>query len=739
MYICFKCRKELETPTILIRHFKSNHLLTRQSLNILCMQNSCKQTFTNFSYFRMHLEKVHTNESNTNNFSETPNTFSSSETVASTKTHSVITEKITHVPFTIQELKYKALDLSLSLYDMNSMPRNHVITIQNTISSLVSSIAAAVSSLVKDDQIQSDIKTIIDFCKNPFEDIATEYRMIKTLKNLMLYEDPKLIAIDEKIAEIICHGNPTLGVKTYDVIVMPLQFMIKSIFEIPDLLNQTLENIQNSLSDSNYTSLANGEIFKKKVEQLGSTFVIPYILYFDDFQINNALGSHTYSICGCYIHFPLMPKYLLSKIQFIFSAAFISTSNLKECGNERSFYHFAEELKQLEMGIDVLVGGKIRKIRFILCLIVGDNLAVNSILGYVESFNAKRFCRTCRRLKSEMQFDSTEIQESIRTDVTYQNDLDEGNYKETGLKSSCIFNDLEYFNVADNFAFDIMHDVYEGVCEYDVCKILVALINENIICLNTINSRKKLFTYGETEIGNTSAPLNLNRLTSCKLKMTASESACFVHFLPLMIGDLVPPDNQNWLLLLLLLDIIDLLFRSKYTSSDLDKLKLLVKNHHTLYTKLFGALKPKHHFIVHYATAIQKCGPLRYIWSMRFEAKHKDAKIYFNSITSRINPPYSLAIKNGLKFAKFLLERRTGLEPIYECSSFNTDTTVATSDYVDKINKIEDLCLGRYKMCADLTFKGTRYKSSYYLGIVSTDFELYKIIHLIVSYNDKFL
>lgn len=163
------------------------------------------------------------------------------------------------------------------------------------------------------------------------------------------------------------------------------------------------------MSENTLSNFANGAIFRDKLKEFESAIVIPYVLYFDDFQINNALGSHTYSICGCYIHFPIIPKHLLSQLQFIFPAAFISTSNLKEYGNERSFHPLVEELKQLELGIEIVLGSSVRKVHFILGLIVGDNLAVNSVLGYVQSFTAKRYCRACRPIRSEMQYDCGEI------------------------------------------------------------------------------------------------------------------------------------------------------------------------------------------------------------------------------------------------------------------------------------------------------------------------------------------
>lgn len=63
------------------------------------------------------------------------------------------------------------------------------------------------------------------------------------------------------------------------------------------------------------------------------------------------------------------------------------------------------------------------------------------------------------------------------------------------------------------------------------------------------------------------------------------------------------------------------------------------------------SLKPKHHFLAHYPLLISKIGPVRYLWSMRYEAFHKILKSTANSITSRKNILLTLAIKQQLRFS----------------------------------------------------------------------------------------
>lgn len=502
--------------------------------------------------------------------------------------------------------------------------------------------------------------------------------------------------------------------------------MVKSIFEIPNLLHFTLENTKRSLQSNYLCNFASGEIFKLKKQKMQSALVIPYFLYLDHFQINNPLGSHTHSICGCYLNFPTMPQHLLSKLEYIFHAAFISSENLKNCGNSNTFYHLVEELKLLEEGIEIVAENTKFKVSFILGLIVGDNLAVNSILGFVQSFNSLKYCRVCTRTKAEMQYDVHENVDYLRTKKNYEEDLLKNNFQATGLKSSCIFNELNYFYVTDNFCFDLMHDIYEGVCIYDVCNVLVALINEKVVTLNTINNRKKLFQFGETEIGNNSVPLCIARLKTFNLKMSASEIGCFIHFLPLIIGDLIPIGNKNWELLITLLQILDFLLKPTYNYDELSHFQQLIKKTSQIYTKLYGTLKPKHHFLVHYATAIKKCGPLKYMWSMRFEAKHKESKMYLNNITSRVNPSRSLAIKSAIKFSSFLLDHESSLEPVFSYKSSKT-VDLRQYDFFSKIISIPDINFTNVDIIDELTYKSTLYKPNYFLAIRKTAIDLFEI------------
>lgn len=89
----------------------------------------------------------------------------------------------------------------------------------------------------------------------------------------------------------------------------------------------------------------------------------------------------------------------------------------------------------------------------------------------------------------------------------------------------------------------------------------------------------------------------------------------------------------------------------------LQYLDALVTEHHQLYLYLFkDTLKPKHHFLLHYARVMKSVSPLINIWCMRCEAKHRQSKIAAHICSSRRNLPLTLAIKHQLKLCYRLFQ-----------------------------------------------------------------------------------
>lgn len=134
--------------------------------------------------------------------------------------------------------------------------------------------------------------------------------------------------------------------------------------------------------------------------------------------------------------------------------------------------------------------------------------------------------------------------------------------------------------------------------------------------------------------------------------MTASEVKTLITFFPLIMGKMIPSNDEVWSYLCNLLKICHILMLREVPQSLVETLRQLVEIHHYKYQKLFSDnLKPKNHNLVHYASSLLTSGTPRHQWAMRGEGKHREAKQYTRANNNKVNLCKSLSIKAGYKFA----------------------------------------------------------------------------------------
>lgn len=472
-----------------------------------------------------------------------------------------------------------------------------------------------------------------------------------------------------------------------------------------------MSDLNSSNSNFKLTNFIQGELWQKKIYHLKDKMVIPYHLYFDDWEPDNALGSHKKlnSIAACYAMFPTIPPKFYSLLENILVVQLFKSID-KKFGDSQTYLNLIKECIFLEKeGIDIEINNKKIKVHFVLGLIIGDNLGIHEILGFAVSFMANFNCVFCKVTRVNSQKLCCEDMSLLRNIIQYNLDLQSNDVSTTGIKYECIFNKIPTFHAITNFSVDIMHDMYEGVCHYDLSIILNYFLENGLFTLDALNNKKKLFDYGVTEIGNISQPIQLKHIEKNKFNMSASEMRCFVHFLPLIIGEYVPVKDKVWHFFLKLVQILDILTSKSFSEPKINLLSSLIKDHHSFYTNFFKVnLKPKHHHMVHYPMIIKHSGPLVNIWCMRTEGKHKELKAYSNAITSRINLPFSIMMKQQFILANRKFSNRgffdkiefgprnsnsqflvSNLNASFSCSSFLINTTEITIFNWAKVNGVE--------------------------------------------------
>jgi len=127
------------------------------------MQNRCHQIFTNFVNFRKHLESNHKQKNSileTSNTTENMTAENMLDVQETTDTELDISHTLEEsfdlgngstrqdISKVLYNLKLKSLELTLSLYDANAMPRNQVVKIQNSFASMLKSISHSLERLL---------------------------------------------------------------------------------------------------------------------------------------------------------------------------------------------------------------------------------------------------------------------------------------------------------------------------------------------------------------------------------------------------------------------------------------------------------------------------------------------------------------------------------------------------------------------------------------------------------------
>ncbi|KAJ8044396.1 hypothetical protein HOLleu_07132 [Holothuria leucospilota] len=170
---------------------------------------------------------------------------------------------------------------------------------------------------------------------------------------------------------------------------------------------------------------------------------------------------------------------------------------------------------------------------------VGDNLALNPLLGFAGSFSANYYCRFCKSHKTVSQTAIDEDEPLLRTKENFEKDLQTSNLSETGVSHNSILNHLSNYHIIDNKAVDIMHDLFEGVIPKEIKLILGTLIAQGCFTLDDINNRIASFDYGFIDKKNRPSPIlssALNNPSGASGQKAAQMMTLFFN-IPLMLGD----------------------------------------------------------------------------------------------------------------------------------------------------------------------------------------------------------
>lgn len=442
---------------------------------------------------------------------------------------------------------------------------------------------------------------------------------------------------------------------------IPLVETFRRFFSVTNVLSSTLRYMDSLKGAEVIENFVQGSLWKDRVNapERSGKVTIPYFLYFDDFELGNALGSRAgvHKLGGVYISFPCLAvdfpsgRFVSSSsLDKIILASLFHSSDRVEFGNAAIFMPIIKEMNQLYLeGIDFHLPDFTGKVYFQLSLLVADNLGCHQLCGFVESFSANRCCRTCRVTKADLQKEPVENPALLRNSFNYFQDLADNDPSLTGVKAKPVWFEVEGFHMLNQIGVDCMHDIFHGVASVTLAFLLKKFIQLRYFNADTLNSRLHRFDFGPDNAAKPVA-MSADNINKGNIKQSASGMATLLRYFPLIVYGLIPEDDIYWPLFLALRDVVDLVMAKVCSLPDYSELlESLVCHLNTLFIELSGGpLRPKFHFLVHYPRALAKFGPLSRISSMRFEGKHRLFKSAANVTAGRVNITLTLAKKHQL-------------------------------------------------------------------------------------------
>ena len=483
------------------------------------------------------------------------------------------------------------------------------------------------------------VDQLFEKLENPFTSLNTESK-----QNVFFEKKWKTVQPVEKVLGVRFENRRNQSTGTYDQVVVtdkfayvPILQTLQSILENPNLRDMLTSS--HTPKDNVYFDVKDGLYMKRHPLFSNESCALQIQLFYDDFETANPLGSKKgiHKLGAIYFTLRNFPPKVNSSLVNIHLCALFHAQDIKTYGFDTILQPIVSDLKVLETdGIKVPtlkspVHGSIVQV-------TGDNLGIHGLFGLVESFSARNCCRFCVLEKSHFQTVFCEDEESVifRTKDMHEEHCYTAQTNPQlphvyGVKRSCLLNSLQYFHTVENYSVDIMHDVLEGVGQYEL-KLVLEYVQVNFITAREMARRIESFNYGYSERRNRPPAVKLFD-GSNDLGLNAIQSWCLLRNMPLIFGDLVQRDDECWHLLMLLLQIMDIAFSPVVTYGMTIFLKHIIVEHHRLFKHVFPSknLLPKHHFMTHYPRCIREIGPILHTWCMRYEAKHNFFKTQLKS------------------------------------------------------------------------------------------------------------
>ena len=709
------CQQKCSNLNNLINHFKSHFEF---GLKVKCPFNNCRSSFGNVPVLRTHISRNHkilkpssiTDLEEYTADSDLNSSFVENEEDITIQSHE---ESLLNAPNNIPQVEEDIPAMfEKNLGTFYSKLYSKCLVASETIQEIVNAI---------DNLAEININYMINKARISLENIGLETHKIEVFLSNMKHSN--LFKKNSEFKSSHLRQNflkNRLGhVQPIEVILGKKNNKDHKAYYVP--LLQSLANLINNNTkvidvkkkekNENYSDITDGKLYlSNKVFQLDESIAI--VLYMDAFEPLNPLGpaKGLYKMMGVYYSLVNIDNFRRSSVDQMQLLMMCTEKDLKYFGYHVVFEPFLKEIAILESQ-GITLDGQCEKVKGTLHSIVSDNLGAHGIAGMIESFSGHYFCRYCLVTKSEFVEDPC-CEKTLRS-IDHYNvllpDIDELGIGDSvlGVKKRSVFVTEEYHVFAPGLPPCLGHDLFEGVVAYDLHLIIVYFIKQDWFELEFMNYRIKNFGYGATEKKDKPPLLSI---TKTRLAGNAVQNWVLLRMLPLLIGKHVKPEDDIWQLYIKLKSLVELIVAPKITGVQICILLQCISEYLYERKKLFPdvSLRPKHHYLLHYPWLIDQFGPLIYVWTMRFESKHRFFKRTAKACNNYKNLQKSLSERHQYLQAYF--NSGTLFDQILSCQDLPANVDLNGSEYAISMSVME--YTAGDTLSEDITYKGIRYRKN---------------------------
>lgn len=734
--ISFKCSlctlEQSISEDALFSHLRA-HLKSHET--VVCPYKSCNYSTNVYSSFNAHKSRVHHGgclsdlQEGVGHPDTQPLYFTSGacnvseEPESNTNDDNEDIEDIDDVNALRNQLKHNVASLFLkmqAILHISNMATNEIIEdlsdiyvlsqplIRKTVSDVLQKHGYNVSAVTMDELVSAVMDCNILFSETSE---GAELSSFKRRKTFIEHNYPVVMPLQYDLQQ-------SESFSTY----VPVLSMIQSLFRNSDILTKiTAENSEVGC----YRSYVDGTYYRENELLSAEELRLSLQLYVDDLEIANPLGTarKIHKLCAVYWTLAnLHPKYR-SALHSIQLAVLCKVTDIQTYGYPTVLAPLLHDLQTLESD-GVFIDSVGHNVKGTVFCVSADNLAAHGLAGFVESFRAGNICRFCLATSEEVQVSSvsdgtfvrrTKAEHDLHVQKVMHND---SVYSLCGVKRDCVLRQsLTHFHPITGFPPDILHDLLEGIVPAELCLCIKEMIQLQHFTLEWLNQKIMSFPYQFSDKVDKPKPLPKTLMSKGTIGGNGHENATLLRLLPLLIGNAVPKTSGPWAVLMELKDLVELAMCPLFTEEMLDYLSCKIDEHRQTLKEVFPEwrLRPKHHYVEHYADLIKCFGPLVHLWTMRFEGKHRFFKRVVHDAQNFKNILKTMAVRHQYMIA-YHLSSGSFFKPKIQTSAVNSVSVSSLPDIAQMCIKKQtdsDSVFRTLKVTVD----GTEYANGMFVSV----------------------